>query len=71
MAGPTRPSRQADRFALLWVLVPTGIAVLLMVEGNSLFRSVVVGNIYHLSATVVGFLFVGAWYAGSRSESLS
>lgn len=54
---------QSDKVGILyvmWLIVPLAIGLILTLNGSHPIEAFVLGNLYHLSGTVVGF--VGAWF---------
>lgn len=55
---------QTDKAGILyvmWLIVPLGMGIIFVLNGVDLFTALVLGNVYHLSGTLVGFCAVRFW----------
>lgn len=62
-----RQGKETDKVALLWLMwlvVPLAMGIILAINGSNLLAALLLGNVYHLSATAVGFAAVWLWQNG-------
>ena len=62
-----RDAQQTDKVGVLyvmWLIVPLTMGVIFVLNGVNLITAIVLGNIYHLSGTVIGFCMV--WFLKDR-----
>lgn len=53
---------------VMWLIVPLALGIILVLNGAPLLTAFVWGNIYHLSATVVGFVAAWLWRKEERKN---
>lgn len=62
-----RQGKETDKAGLLWLMwlvVPLTLGIISAINGTNLLTALLLGNVYHLSATAVGFAAIRLWQNG-------